>query len=151
MRCPLSAPRNMIVNAPHRGFVSPTCPTRGRPEGGWGMVVRFTCPPEKFYRRKSGAAMVGFSAKGEVCRFLMFGRAAAPPPLHTSPPVLPVTSRKRKEKIGNGGKDDHWHRDGAFHHRRAGFSESQEQKVKQNTQTGGNSMPPVFYAKSKEE
>ena len=95
--------------------------------------------------------MVGFSAMGGVCRFLMLGWAAASPPLNTSPPLLPVTSRKRRKKVGNGGKDDYRRRAGAFHHRRVGFPENQEQKVKQSTQTGGNLVPPVFYAKSKAE
>lgn len=61
-------------------------------------LLRFPCPP-KFYRRKSGAAMVGFSAKGEVCRFLMLGRADAAAPLSTPLPryhLLPAEKERRR-------------------------------------------------------
>ena len=66
------------------------------------MVVRFPCPPRKFYRRKPGAAMVGFSAKGEVCRFLMLDRANAVAPLSTPLPryyLLPAEKERRRSAM----------------------------------------------------
>lgn len=108
-------------------------------------------PPEILPQEIGGGDGGIFRQGGGLSFFDAWPGRCSGPPLHTSPPLPPVTSRKRKEKTGNGRKDDHRRRDGAFHHRRASFPENQEQKVKQNTQTGGNLMPPVFYAKSKEE
>lgn len=68
------------------------------------MVIRlprFPCP-RKFYRRKSGAATVGFSAKGEVCRFLMLDRANAVAPLSTPLPryhLLPAEKERRRSAM----------------------------------------------------
>ena len=89
-------------NAPHRGLISSILPIRGRPEDGWGMVIRLARTPSKILPQEIGGGDGGIFRQGGGPSFFDAWPGRCSAPLSTPLPryhLLPAEKERRRSAM----------------------------------------------------